>query len=290
MHKRILAALPAAALLLAAAPGAASAADPAAAPGADVTVSLTAKAFHLSTTKVTHSGAVSFAVSTPTVPADETVGFLVFKPKKGYTSKQIAGWIRVVSGDGTTPAQAAATTRKLHAGATFYGGADVGKATPLTAWLTLTPGTYYAIDEASFSVRTLTISGAATHTAPKSTATATMVDGERFRLPSTLPKSGTLLVKNTSDDLHFLFLEGLKKGSTKAKLAAFLKLAAAGKNPGPPPLTGIAFGTDVLSPGQSQLLTYSAPAGPYGGFCWVPDETTGMPHALMGMWAFSPLK
>jgi len=41
--------------------------------------------------------------------------------------------------------------------------------------------------------------------------------------------------------------------------------------------------TDVLSPGQSQTLTYTLPKGTYAEMCFFPDLKTGMPHAAMGM-------
>jgi hypothetical protein len=42
-------------------------------------------------------------------------------------------------------------------------------------------------------------------------------------------------------------------------------------------------GTDTLTTGESQTLTYSLPKGEYVELCFFPDPMTGMPHALMGM-------
>jgi len=54
---------------------------------------------------------------------------------------------------------------------------------------------------------------------------------------------------------------------------------------GPPPFAtgGPSGGSDVESPGVSLQLTYNLPAGTYVLLCFVADDQTGMPHAMMGM-------
>jgi len=53
----------------------------------------------------------------------------------------------------------------------------------------------------------------------------------------------------------------------------------------PPPFfrAGPSGGNDVVSPGGTIRVAYNLPAGTYVLLCFVADDVTGMPHALMGM-------
>jgi len=42
-------------------------------------------------------------------------------------------------------------------------------------------------------------------------------------------------------------------------------------------------GSDAVSPGLSNRLSYSVPKGTYLLQCFVPDDMTGVPHTFMGM-------
>ncbi len=46
---------------------------------------------------------------------------------------------------------------------------------------------------------------------------------------------------------------------------------------------GPTVGSGVLSPGRSLLLSYALPPGTFVLACFVADDVTGMPHAMMGM-------
>jgi hypothetical protein len=49
-------------------------------------------------------------------------------------------------------------------------------------------------------------------------------------------------------------------------------------------------GTGVISPGRSQIVAVHLPPGKYLLACFWPDDRTGMPHAMMGMWKLVTLK
>jgi hypothetical protein len=53
----------------------------------------------------------------------------------------------------------------------------------------------------------------------------------------------------------------------------------------PPPfaLNGPTVGLDVISPGNHATINYDLPKGTYVLQCFVADDVTGMPHAIMGM-------
>jgi hypothetical protein len=101
----------------------------------------------------------------------------------------------------------------------------------------------------------------------------------RFGGSKVLPARGTITVVNHNvTSPHFLVMLHVKKGTTRKQILQGLE------SPNPPSfaLPG-GIGTDALSMGQSQTLSYSIPKGSYAQLCFFPDPTTGIPHAFMGM-------
>jgi hypothetical protein len=106
--------------------------------------------------------------------------------------------------------------------------------------------------------------------------------------PGTLRAHGTVTVKNVADTIHFMGIEPVAEGTTDAQIQAFFDGTAP---PGPPPFTdGPAGGLDVISPGNQAELSYSLPPGTYVLICFVADDVTGLPHAVMGMHKVVTLK
>ena len=50
----------------------------------------------------------------------------------------------------------------------------------------------------------------------------------------------------------------------------------------PPFRAGPSGGNDVVSPGGTIQVAHNLPAGTYALFCFVADDMTGIPHALLG--------
>lgn len=203
-------------------------------------------------------------------------------------STTIGKVVRDISADiGGGPAGAAATVR-LTREAHFVGGADVapGEQTTYTT-VGLARGTYYALDGAAASPRrhatvlgSVRVSGAARQTA---LAPATIQvygnSADRF-VParSTWPTQGTVRFRDTSDTIHFMDLAPVRRGTTDAQIQAFFD--GHGK---PPFVRGPGVGAEVLSPGVAEEISYRLPAGDYVLLCFVTDDMTGAPHAIMGM-------
>jgi hypothetical protein len=129
--------------------------------------------------------------------------------------------------------------------------------------------------------KTITVTGSTHHTkAPKTSATVFMKKNQnRFGGSKVLPAKGTIKVENKNvNSPHFLVLLHVKEGTTRKQIEDGLQ------SPNPPTfvLPG-GTGTDALSMGQSQTLSYSTPKGEYGELCFFPDPVTGIPHAFMGM-------
>ena len=245
-------------------------------------------AVHLSKTTV-HAGTVQFNVST-TVPASTGSGseITIFKPKGGATAATVLADLK----DEFTqyPSIAAKGTRELVRDAGFYGLADPVQGTPFTVTEKLAAGTYYLLDAGlqpptkPSDLTTLTVTPAYVTDAQPAVAsqfTVQMTSADTFVTPRNWQHRGTVTVANVSDTIHFLNLVPVKAGTTDKQVQQYFDSGAQG----PPSFAtgGSSGGSDVQSPGTSLQLTYDLPAGTYVLLCFVADDQTGMPHALMGM-------
>jgi hypothetical protein len=169
---------------------------------------------------------------------------------------------------------------------TLFGGLDAVAGQTLTGTVVLPKaGTYYAYnDSGSFPVQAqaLTVTAPSGPTAsPASAATVAAVNGYRFGGASTLPATGTITFKNAStQSSHLLELQHVKSGTTRAQV---LKSLLNMSNSTPSLARKGSAGTDAVSPGHSETITYSLPKGEYVELCFFPDPKTGIPHAFMGM-------
>jgi hypothetical protein len=244
-------------------------------------------AAHLSTTHL-HAGSIQFRVHTtnPTTPDGGGSQIGMFKLKNGADLPKVFG--DLAEEFGADPAKG---TRDLVHDASFYGLADVSTATPATVTESLSPGTYYLVDlgkqpSGPPAVATLTVDGKRAGIEQdsdlRSQVTVKAVDPDRFVAPRKWPHQGTFTFTNRSDTIHFASLEPVKAGTTDKQVQAYFD----SHSDQPPPFldpSRPSTGSDVLSPGKSLQLSYSLPKGTYVLLCFVADDETGMPHALMGM-------
>jgi hypothetical protein len=194
--------------------------------------------------------------------------------------------------DEFSPKNAALGTRELTAAATFRGLADVVVHSPEVVTEYLSPGTYYLLDLGNTPkgpphVTTLTVKQAKprmnieqdSDLASQTTIRATSAD--RFVAPRNWPHKGTYTFRNTSDTLHFMELQPVKKNTTDKQIQKYFDSHV--QTPPPFLKMGPSGGNDVVSPGYSLQVTYNLPRGTYVLLCFVSDDKTGMPHAVMGM-------
>jgi len=166
----------------------------------------------------------------------------------------------------------------------FFGGIDADAGQTSTQTIVLPPGKYTFLDDSGNlpkRPRIVHVSGPAAVAAPApvSSATVTMKTDRRFGGSRNLPASGTITVVNRSTTSpHFLVLQHVKNGTTRKQVRQGIQ-----SNSAPSWLRKGSGGTDVLSKGKSQTLTYSLPKGTYAEICFFPDPKTGIPHAFMGM-------
>jgi hypothetical protein len=187
-----------------------------------------------------------------------------------------------------TPATAAAGTRGLDETAVFRGLADVVPGYPETITESLNPGTYYLMDLSTPPVSgrpaltTLHVNSDGQHHSDVTSDLTVWAANERFQAPATWPHEGTYTFTNEDDTPHFMLILPVKAGTTDDQVQIALNDPTL---TGPPAFAveGPSGGNDVVSPGYSLQVTYDLPAGTYVLLCFVADEETGMPHAVMGM-------
>lgn len=236
---------------------------------------------------VLHAGRVTFSVRSTNTGNGSNI--TMFKPRAGHTVEQVFTDLgEEFSGD---PSTAAKGTRDLVRDLRAYGLADVSPARGALVTRTVRPGTYYLMDlgtpptSGPPALTTLTVQRhggyrpAAVHRA--ASATVKMTSTDRFKVRGSMPARGTIRVVNASDTLHFVSFQRVRKGTTDRQVQQYF----ASGNQAPPPwaVQGPEMGTDVLTPGQSLKLSYRLHPGTYVLVCFIADDKSGMPHAIMGM-------
>jgi hypothetical protein len=234
-----------------------------------------------------YAGSIRFAVrsTNPTTADGGGSDITLFQPKAGKTVSRVLH--DLFDEFGPDPADG---TRELTADATFKGLADVVVGHPEVVTENLTPGTYYLIDIANPPsgpppVTRLTVLPARgnieqdSDLVSQTTVLATSAD--RFVAPRNWPHQGTYTFHNTSDTLHFMAIQPVQNGTTDKMISDYFN---SGSQQPPSFLkVGPTGGNDVTSPGQTLQVTYNLPRGTYVLLCFIADDVTGMPHALMGM-------
>jgi hypothetical protein len=237
------------------------------------------------------AGPISFKVASTNVLTEMSGGSQVslFQPKKGVTLEQVFADLAEEFTQGETAAEG---TRDLTRDVSFFGLADVVPDYPEVVTERLRRGTYYLMDTANPPQGTpkltqLTVTGRRGDdrgSGLDSQVRVRATSADRFIAPESWPHEGTYTFRNVSDTLHFMSINLVKPGTTDDEIQAFAD-SPASNGPGNPPFAvpGPSGGNDVVSPGRSIQVSYDLPAGTYVLLCYVADDVTGMPHALMGM-------
>lgn len=107
-----------------------------------------------------------------------------------------------------------------------------------------------------------------------------------FVSPTVLPRRGTYLMINASDEIHDIVWRHAVAGTTDEYLRAYYKAVLEGTpRPGPSPwLEGNTHGLQGVSPWRWAVVSVGfAERGDYAMVCYVPSKVTGIPHTLEGM-------
>jgi hypothetical protein len=232
-------------------------------------------------------GKVCFKVST-TNPVSQGNGgsnVSLFQPKHGVTLARVFADLREeFSG---TPATAAKGTRDLVRDVSIFGLADVVPGYPEVVTENLHSGTYYLMDLVNFAgkgnpaVTRLCVTGHEEGSSLHGDVYVRVTSADRFIAPRYWPHRGTYLFHNVADTIHFMAIVPVKAGTTDQQIQAFFNSGSQS----PPPFfrNGPSGGNDVVSPGGILQVSYNLPRGTYVLLCFVADDMTGLPHAIMGM-------
>lgn len=169
------------------------------------------------------------------------------------------------------------------------GGAYAAAGEKATATVTLKKGTYFLTDNrgAGFGkLRKLKVSKAGNGAkAPKAAATVDMIEERIFTGDDKLPASGTIRIRNTikaksNNHVYLAVLQRVADGTTAQQFQDFI----GGISEDDSFLADGEAGGDALSPGRSQLLTYSLPPGTYALYCPFPSPVNSQStYASNGM-------
>jgi hypothetical protein len=205
-----------------------------------------------------------------------------FQLRNGATLAQMDVKITEAGNWQADAATAAAAMRWFVDNTTFYGGLSaVGQVSYKTV---LPGGSYYAaqVNNPSATAQTFQVVGNAHATLPATNQSVSMTEPDRFVVngPGGKLHRGPLRISNDSGELHFAQFVQVQPGTTDADLTAWF---AGGANP---TVTGGAvlnFGTQT--PGRASAVDINLPSGTYALLDYIPDTTSGMPHAFGGMHA-----
>ncbi|MFL6130017.1 MAG: hypothetical protein ACJ73E_13250 [Mycobacteriales bacterium] len=283
---------------LVAAVAAAAGSSPAAANDDDevpvVPVVLTDAGFSMRST--VRAGLVTFKVSTPEQTYHALQGFRL---ENGGTVTDIVEALR--GGVGDDAAAAAAGHRTLLAKATLVGGAVGPQNGPIYVSIVLDPGTYYFLDLNDYfleglanprvhELRAVGERGRIRLPAFDETISAVMMEHEGghegfgFAVPAELPRQGTYLMFNATDEIHDIAWRQARPGITDAYLDTFYDAVLNGTpRPASPWLEGNTHGLQGVSPARWAVVSIGLPAGNYATVCYVPSDETGIPHTYTGM-------
>jgi hypothetical protein len=244
---------------------------------------------HLDHTTI-QSGSIRFAVSTTNTSGVDGNGsdIALFQPRAGVPVSRVLHDLQ--DSFSQDPKVAADGTRESTRDVRILGLADVITGYPAVVTEYLSPGTYYVADIVNAqsgppALTKLTVRPAGAHIEQDSDLVSQVVvratSADTFLAPRNWPHQGTYTFKNVSDTLHFMTMQRVKPGTTDADIQAYFDSQS--HEPPPFALMGPTAGNDVLSPGESLQLSYNLPRGTYALLCFVADDVTGMPHAIMGM-------
>ena len=125
--------------------------------------------------------------------------------------------------------------------------------------------------------------------APDHSGTVSLGNGstDTITLSGYMPAKGTVRVRNNGDSVHLLAISKVADGATDKEVSDEYMSFLTNGFPPPDPIglfsSTINTGSDAVSPGQASLFSYNLPAGTYVLQCFVADDSTGTPHAFMGM-------
>jgi hypothetical protein len=232
---------------------------------------------HLSVGHTVHAGRVQFHV----VSSEGGHTLQVVRLHKGYTLKQAKTDVNKAFGGDLD------AIRRVDHKMTWMGGAPARVDHPGDFSINLRAGHLILIDQNNPTFFRLHVFGTAPARPRIPTTGSITAFTYGFGTSAALPASGWMRIGNVSDQPHFVVMQRVKDGTTPKMVRRTLKHGLRGN---PAWALKANTSTGVISPHRTQALSTSLPRGKYLLACFWPDDETGMPHILMGMWKLVWLK
>jgi hypothetical protein len=242
-----------------------------------VVAHMTASRIRLSDDTV-HAGRILFKAKT----TDGGHVLQVARLRNGYTIEQAGPDIeKAMQGD--VPA-----VQRVDHGISFRGGVATHPLRPGRYSTVLKAGQYVVLDQQGGGLAMLTVTGSHMRRVPAPHhGTVTTFTFGFGSYPRAMTAHGWIRMSNQSDQPHFVELQRVQPGTTAAMVR---KTLTSGSEEEPSWTLKADTTSGVISPGTTEVMHVDLPAGRYLLLCWWPDDETGMPHALMGMWKLVTLR
>ncbi|MCC7025018.1 MAG: hypothetical protein IT338_19460 [Thermomicrobiales bacterium] len=241
------------------------------------------------------AGLVLLTVTNASSNTRGTADVALVMPPAGVTSDDVAA---LFGPHMASPAATEAAAPGWIYQATWAGGVIVPPGQTLQAVVDLPPGSWLLINDtpgSAQSPRPLAVTGeaAASPTAaanpPAADVDVTLQEYAFLGLDRPIPAGPHIWkLTNSGKQPHVMLLFKGPAGITMDEFRALLQLPAQGTPPPSVPYTASDFdfvqpGAALLSAGQTMWLALDLPPGTYIALCFIPDEATGAPHAVLGM-------
>jgi hypothetical protein len=241
-----------------------------------VVVRMSDSAVHLSVGHRLHAGRVEFRVRAKS-GGD---ALQLMRLHKGYTMREAQRDFNKAFGGNTD------AIKRVDRRITFLGGAQARPGHPGRFAVVLHAGRFIVLSQNADTFTRLRVFG----TPPdrptvRSSGSITAFTYGFGVTGAPLPNKGWTSVSDRSDQPHVVIFQHVKDGTTARQVRRALR-----SQQQPPWLLKANTSTGVLSPNRREVFHYNLPAGRYLLLCYWPDDDTGMPHYLMGMWKLVNLR
>ena len=224
------------------------------------------------------------------VRSGQPASFQLLKARRGYTKKEAVR-------DVARMFESAKVMKRFERNVTLLGGVSAQPGERGVMWAKLPRGRYWVVDTMpekmeARDVKVLRVGGKRiTGDLPGAKTLRAVSEHEWAAAPGTIPASGRLVLRNSSDANHMYGIARLADGKTVDDFAAWIEELKKGNETQPPVSFDIGTESGVVGAGRAMSLRYDLPPGDYVLVCWWPDTDMGnMPHVMMGMFKGLTLK
>ena len=224
------------------------------------------------------------------VRSGQPASFQILKARRGYTQQEA---VRDVARMFESPK----VMKRFERNITFIAGVSAQPGDPGVMWAKLPRGRYWVVDTMpekmqAKDVGILRVGGKRINGDLPGAKTLRAVSEHGWAdAPNTIPASGRVVLRNSSDANHMYGIARLADGKTVDDFAAWIEELKKGNETQPPVSFDVGTESGIVGAGKAMSLKYDLPPGDYVLVCWWPDtDMHNMPHVMMGMFKGLTLK